>query len=312
MNLYQINIHPSGGFYSEIKGDMLFGMFCSAIVDKFGQNKLDKYLEGYMQNAPFVVFSDAFPKGYVPKPTLPYTYYKQESANTGEAVLRRKEFKRKNWLPADKAGVSSLEMSGFFEEVKYISKELKTSVRLDPETHRTTGGKYSAYTLENLTYTQDLSLYVLIDETRITPQEVQDLLLIIGQNGYGKKASAGCGKFEPAGNLEPAFFASKTASSYLTLAPCVPQKDMFDGAKSFYHIFVRFGKHGGIRAKLANPFKKPVLTAQTGAVFTLRGPQNLQFIGCGIGNISQSEPKTVFQGYAPVIPLDLTEISDDR
>lgn len=320
MNLYQINIRPSGSYYSSIKGDMLFGMFCWVIVDNFGEERLKKCLDGYMQNRPFVVFSDAFPCGYLPKPTLPFIYYenmeKQQNDNdSSEAVRKRKENKRKNWLPADKIGVPTIQMSEMFVEVGYISKDLRTMVHLDPVSQHTSGGQYSAYTAEQLTYTKDLSLYILIDEERISTEEVRILLEYIGQIGYGKKAAAGNGKFELLGDLKKVEFVKQASSSFLTLAPCIPPLNTFDTDRSFYHIFVRFGKHGNVAACSANPFKKPIMTADTGAVFTFaegKMPDKVEFIGSAVSNISVAEPTTVFQGYAPVVPLNLGEKKDDK
>ena len=311
MNLYQINIRPFGGFLSQIKGDMLFGMFCWAVAENLGKERLQKCLEGYTQNCPFIVFSDAFPCGYLPKPALPFTYYRVNK-NTEDMVKKRKEAKRRNWLSADKISLPTPEMSEHFKEVAYYTKELKTFVHLDPETHHTTGGKYSAYTLEQLTYKQNLTIYVLIDETKITVPEVQNLLSQIGQCGYGKKASSGFGKFELLGNLETAESGSGigVSSAYLTLAPCVPQLDTFDSSCSFYHIFVRFGRHGNRAAGALYPFKKPVMTADTGAVFTFKQipvGEKVVFIGTGITDVSRADAQTVFQGYAPVIALNVRE-----
>ncbi len=308
MQLYQININPISGFYSPLKGDMLFGQFCWAIAENLGQDKLDKLLTGYTQNNPFIVFSDAFPEGYIPKPTLPFTYYKIMEDNSNEAIRNRKLFKRKKWLPVSKASLPTPQMAEFFEDVPYISKKLKTSVHLDPKSGHTSGGQYSAFTLEEYNYTTKLTLYILIDETRITVSQTEELLHQIGQQGYGKKSSSGHGKFELIGSMQKVDFSYQSSTiSYLTLAPCVPQPNTFDANSSYYHVFVRFGKHGNRYSTSSNPFKKPVLTADTGAVFTLKIPTMLKFIGTGLTNISQIDNKTVFQGYTPVIPLHAQE-----
>ena len=314
MKLYKTNIRTFGSFYSPIKGDMLFGMFCRTIADNSRDDRLSQYLKGYTSNSPFVVFSDAFPSGYLPKPTLPFTYYAyaKNDDEDEKSVKQRKENKLKKWIAVDKITLLSSEMTAFFEKKDdYISKKLKTSVHLDPQTHHTTGGKYSAYTEKQFIYSCELTIYVLLDEERIAPTEVQKFIVIMGKSGYGKKASSGYGKFELVSPLQQIELSTKSSDSYLTLAPCVPQLDTFDKDKSFYHIFVRFGRHGNTLAQSANPFKKPVMTADTGAVFTLKSTQNghepLKFIGTGVTDISQIEPEAVFQGYAPVIPLQLKE-----
>ena len=90
----------------------------------------------------------------------------------------------------------------------------------------------------------------------------------------------------------------------MTLAPCCPQGQGFDRAHSYYQTLTRFGRHGNVQATAGNPFKKPVLMAQSGAVFG--GEQHGRaWIGQGIGDISTTLPATVHQGYAPVIALNL-------
>ena len=90
----------------------------------------------------------------------------------------------------------------------------------------------------------------------------------------------------------------------MTLAPCCPQGQGFDGAHSYYQTLTRFGRHGNVQATAGNPFKKPVLMAQSGAVFS--GERHGRpWIGQGIGGISTTLPATVHQGYAPAIALEL-------
>jgi CRISPR-associated protein Csm4 len=102
------------------------------------------------------------------------------------------------------------------------------------------------------------------------------------------------------------------ANAYLTLAPCAPQGQGFDPERSFYQTFTRFGRHGDIGVHLGNPFKTPVLLAQTGAVFSPcpagEGPGVRAFIGQGLGGnglLSKAIQETVHQGYAPVVGIRL-------
>ena len=90
----------------------------------------------------------------------------------------------------------------------------------------------------------------------------------------------------------------------MTLAPCCPQGQGFDREHSYYQTLTRFGRHGNIQATAGNPYKKPVLMAQTGAVFSGER-HDRPWIGQGIGGISASQPEAVHQGYAPVIALEL-------
>jgi CRISPR-associated protein Csm4 len=76
----------------------------------------------------------------------------------------------------------------------------------------------------------------------------------------------------------------------------------YDEAHSYYQIKTHFGRHGDVAA-LQDPFKRPLLLAKTGAVFSLPEERSALYLGQGIGNSSRTQAGTVHQGYAPVIPL---------
>lgn len=308
MKLYQIDIKPSGGFYTPIKGDTLFGMFCWAVVEKFDEDRLTELLDGYTENRPYIVLSDAFPKGYLPKPVLPFSYYKKEGKNEELNAKDRKKFKRREWLPADKIFLPTNQMAASFAEVPFMKKSLKTANSVDPETNHASGGKYSAYMTEQIHYQGELTVYAVVDETRISAEEVKELFEQIGLTGYGKKASSGGGKFSVS-EMKPVSFDNPSCTALMTLAPCVPAAGEFDADKSFYKVFVRFGRHGNKAALSENPFKNPVMTMDTGAVLTPKSPTTDApvFVGTGVKGVSLFDDKTVFQGYAPVVALNAKE-----
>ena len=91
MQTYKITIQPISAFGTPLQGDTLFGQFCWGIVHSLGEEKLMQLLEGYTNNHPFVVFSDAFPSGYLPLPTLPSYFF--ESID-----IDRKQLKKLKWI----------------------------------------------------------------------------------------------------------------------------------------------------------------------------------------------------------------------
>lgn len=309
MELYQIDIAPTGGFYTPIKGDTLFGMFCWAVVEKFGEDRLTELLDGYTENRPYIVLSDAFPKGYLPKPVLPFPYYKKEGQKDESFNAKdRKKFKRKEWLPTDKISLPTNQMADSFAEVPFVKKSLKTANSVNPETNHASGGKYSAYMTEQIYYQGELTVYAVIDETRISADEVKDLFEQIGLTGYGKKASSGGGKFSVR-EMKKTSFDNPSYTALMTLAPCVPAVGEFDADKSFYKVFVRFGRHGNKAALSEKPFKNPVLMMDAGAVLTpvTKQAKAPLFAGTGVKGVSLLDDRTVFQGYAPVIGLTAKE-----
>ncbi len=63
MNLYEITIQPESAFGTALKGDTLFGHFCWQIAHDplLAKGGIDTLIRNYA-DAPFAVFSSAFPK----------------------------------------------------------------------------------------------------------------------------------------------------------------------------------------------------------------------------------------------------------
>ena len=70
MKLYKTTITPLSSFGTTLRGDTLFGQLCWACKFIFGENELNELLSDY-ESSPFLIVSDAFASGYLPKPTVP-------------------------------------------------------------------------------------------------------------------------------------------------------------------------------------------------------------------------------------------------
>ena len=89
-----LKIQPLTAFGSKINGGMLFGQFCCTIKMLCGEKRLQSLLDGYCDNKPFAIFSDALPQGLVPMPTLPFTMWVPAESSAAE----RKRWKKMRWL----------------------------------------------------------------------------------------------------------------------------------------------------------------------------------------------------------------------
>ena len=92
MKSYRLRLKPGTAFGSPVKGDTLFGQFCWALRNRYGETRLVDVLQGYVQEEPFAVISDAFPAGYLPFPTLPTDRFDLP------ATADRKQLKSRRWL----------------------------------------------------------------------------------------------------------------------------------------------------------------------------------------------------------------------
>lgn len=320
-----VTLTPLSAFATPLKGDTLFGHLCWAIRNRFGEERLNKCLEGYTNNQPFAVVSDAFPEGYLPLPKLPSCFYKIPDNEDRKAV------KKRIWLAEDALQMPLDEWLCYAVNTKTIAlaindktvgatppSRLKISTlsekhpqphnTLNRRTHTTGEDGFAPYSIEQEWFIPGLrwTLYILLDTGRLSVQDCRQCLEDIGSFGFGKDASIGLGKFKIEGFQEKSFAAQNSANACLTLAPCAPQGLGFDSRQSYYQLFTRFGRHGDIAVhQEGKPFKNPVLLAQTAAVFGTNPPMS-GYIGQGIGDngvLSKTLKATVHQGYAPVIAI---------
>lgn len=313
MNAYQVIINLQSAFATPLKGDTLLGQLCWAIRNRYGESRLTNCLEGYTNNQPFAVVSDAFPEGHLPLPKLPSLFY--ESL----ADVDRKAIKKRCWLP-----VADLEMP-VYEWLHHAKSPADLAANthrfsslsekhphshntINRQTNTTSDNGFAPYSVAQEWFIPGLrwTLYVLLDSARLSSDDCRQCLSDIGSFGYGKDASIGLGKFVVEDFQAQPLPAQNNANACLTLAPCAPQGLGYDEQRSFYQLFTRFGRHGDVAVHQdGKPFKNPVLLAQTAAVFGT-SPPNTGFIGQGIGGngeLSKTLAATVHQGYTPVIAV---------
>ncbi len=316
MQTYQLLIKPLTAFATPLHGDTLFGQLCWAIRNRNGEERLIALLQGYTEQQPFAIVSNAFPEGYIPLAKLPAHYY-HEIPNADRKIV-----KKLNWLPlkavttdlADwlQQAKSDNTIAQSYQQEKYLHL-VETHTQPHNSINRltgTTGEGFAPYNMTQNWFHPELKLhcYLQIDENRIDAESIKQCLDDIGQIGYGKDASIGMGKYTIEVFKRFNLPAQPSANAYLTLAPCAPQKQGYQAEKSYYQVFTRFGRHGDSAVHKDNkPFKNPVLLAQAGAVFSM-DMTDKSWIGQGIGGrgeLSKSIPQTVQQGYTPYISIKL-------
>ena len=120
MQAYQITLSLQSAFATPLKGDTLFGQLCWAIRNRLGEAALNQCLEGYTNNQPFAVVSDAFPDGYLPLPKLPSCFYQLPEGEDRKAV------KKLAWLPKTKLQKPLKEWLGHAVNAKTIASVSNT------------------------------------------------------------------------------------------------------------------------------------------------------------------------------------------
>jgi len=340
LKLYVISIKPLGGLGTPLKGDTLFGHFCWQAAHDPGllAGGLERQIASYSEK-PFVVFSSACPKlGNSPpqyavkRPDLPLSLLFPDSEP--ERVKRfdaRKENKKRKWLllnddlklelkqaqyltdsqladrVARKAPENGRRQMRKLGDSQFIISFAQPHNTINRRTQTTGPEQFAPYTQEIRHYYPgtELAIFTLINEQATDIERVCLGLQRIGQWGYGKDASIGQGRFQLTGHQELPLPKSEGANACYTLAPAVPEPDMY--RETYFVPFARFGKHGDLLARSGNPFKNPVIMADEAAVFLPRDCTvfDKPYLGRAVTGLSKSFPATVAQGYAFYLPFRL-------
>jgi CRISPR-associated protein Csm4 len=306
-------ITPLSAFGTPPKGDTLFGQLCWALRNRLGEERLTQLLDGYTAGRPFVVISDALPAGHLPRPALPGNWFKPLPEED------RKAIKKRVWLPVEHVAAP---VADWLKYCRTAAERLGDKAQPQPHPHNaidrrtgTTGEDFAPYSVERQWYGEEtaLDIHIVLDEARLPAADLEQALADIGELGFGRDAGIGLGRFQ-VDAFEPATLPTQSvANAWLTLAPCAPQGLAWNAERCFYTVFTRFGRHGDIGVHQGNPFKTPVLLADTGAVLSPAQHRGALFTGQGLGGIgadgegilSKAIPETVHQGYAPVVGVRL-------
>jgi CRISPR-associated protein Csm4 len=328
MQLWRFTLKPLSPFATPLKGDTLFGHLCWAIRLHLGEKSLHQMLEGYADNLPFCALADAFPAGYLPRPHLPIFCMLPEASadgqNSGGQTQLRKQVKSRVWLPLTsldkpitqwllhaKSTAELVSDTSFSHHWEFEEGRMHNSI--NRQTGTTGEGGFAPYGVAQSWYHPEtlLDVYAALDDSRLSLEQLKASLSYIGDTGFGKDASTGLGMFQITQVTQVDQMAQKNSTSWLTLAPCVPQGMGFVADKSYWQPFTRYGRHGALAAVGASPYKNAVLMSRAGSVFTPESYSHKVCIGQGLGGkgeISTVLTETVHQGYAPVVSVDMSGV----
>lgn len=312
------NIQPLTAFVTPLKGDTLFGQLCWAIRHNYGESRLNQWLAAYKEQ-PFLVVSDPFPAGYLPRPAVPSRLSGADNLSASE----RKADKKRRWVAVSalQQPLSQWHSLACSDTDLYQQSLHKATVQTHNTLSRLTGttgeGQFAPFQIRQNWFAPgvQLELHIVMDEQLLAEDELHSLLSWVGHNGYGKEASTGLGKFEVTGlkSADPQY--SEQANVWLTLAPAVVSSMALQTEHCYYQPFTRFGRHGDQLALSGQPFKNPLLMLDSGAILVPEHWQSRLWVGQavgGSGELSKALPATVHQAYAPVLPVFMPELSETR
>ncbi|MBF0177533.1 MAG: CRISPR-associated protein Csm7 [Magnetococcales bacterium] len=333
METLRVTLKPQTAFATPLHGDTLFGQLCWILrnnLGELGEDWLNELLTGYTQGNPFLVVSDIFPAGFIPRPQLPSGFFPgQEEKIEGRD---RKADKKRTWMPWKACEEplpawittckSDKEIWPADPETVKSGKSHMAGRVVQPQPRNainrltgTTGADgFAPYAVEQTWFppTARLELWLLFDPKRLPREDLAKALFAVGQTGFGKDANVGLGKFLVEDVGVASLPTQKESNAWLTLGFCAPQGGGFNPERSFYQVFTRFGRHGDVAALTGQVYKNPILLARAGAVLVPADPfdPGRRFVGQGLGgdnSLSSAIPGTVHQGYCPVVGIRLLE-----
>lgn len=302
-----------------LRGDTLFGCLCWALRLREGEAALERALEGYTDDHPFLVLSDGMPKGFAPRPELPLPPMTATEAADPQSWLRRKTWSKRRWIPL--SALAEPIRRALDRPLPPAPPEFEETLDSHNSINRLTGttgeGQFAPFQTVRLGRPQTpeqgdgaafLTVIAVLDEARLAAATLHQLLSDVGRAGYGRDASVGLGKFEIVDMRDADRLSVPGGGTVLTCAPCAPSPNAADVERSGWRPMTRFGRHGGPQFG-GRVFKTPVLMADTGAVFGVTQTVETGFFGTGLGGrgrLSAEIPNTVHQAYAPVLALDVS------
>ena len=290
MKLYKVTITPIAGFATKLKGDTLFGHICWAILYTLGKEKLSSLLSQY-DNNPFLIVSDGFTEGYLPKPKMPSSLLKENSED-------KKINRKKIWLTLDELLKGEYLKARTDKEANCIDKvEISIHNTLNYKTFHT-GDGFDPYGLQEFALSKK-DIYFLLDEEQLSLEDFKRAFELFSKMGYGKKTTIGKGRFSYDESKIEEVKIDNTSKAYMALSPFSPNN--LEVKDIYYEPFIRFGKLGLDRAN-KNAFKNPIILADVAGVVIFNTEEKRQYIGKAIRGISQYKD-TVHQGYSIVIPI---------
>ncbi len=290
MKLYKTTITPVSNFSTPLKGDTLFGQICWSVRYSFGKERLEELLENY-EISPFLIVSDGFASGYLPKPNMP-------SKLLGEDKLDKKISRKNIWLTFEELQKGSYRQARSDKDIS--NRQRKISVlrnSIDYKNFTTGNSTFAPYDSEEISLSSQ-DIYLLVDENKLSLKDLETAFEVFAQNGYGKDTTIGKGRFKFEKFKE--FHTNNNSKRYMALSPFSPKN--LKCKNLYYEPFSRFGKFGADRA-FKNAFKKPILMANSTSVVEFENLQNIRYIGSCIKGISKLYTDTVHQGYSIVIPI---------
>jgi len=262
--------------------------------------EIDEFLLLFNENEPPFVLSDGFPEGLLPRPLLPVLGASVEAGTLGEYEVSKQWQKAPYLTVEDFRAVCRGEKPKRDPELDPWLITETLHAMLDRNTG-TTGGAGELFATESRVLREDIeavTFYLRVEEDWF--DRAITLFHEVGKAGFGRDKSVGLGQFEVSDVKECDFFELfEGADGFVSLSSYVPaESDPLDGR---WKLRIKRGKLGEHAGGQGNPFKKPIVQFEPGAVFRT-GEKPKLWYGRAVKDIAPGMKEAVQVCYALAVP----------
>jgi len=286
---FRMIIQPEGSIGTPWQSDTLFGQLCWVVAQHEGPDAVAEFLEPFLDGEPPFVLSDGFPGDLLPVPLLPDQAFESPPDNL-DAYAAMKQRKNAAFMTTEQFRYSC--RSGRIEEVS-TDKPFTAMETLHASLGRFNnatdpGGALYATVERYLPPGTEITVYAR--SRKGSEDRLIELMERLSAIGYGRDKSTGVGAFTFRGAEETDIFSPpENANGFISLSSYVPaEKDPTTGK---WRIRVKRGFLGEL-AGSGNPFKRPLIQFEPGAVFQTR-EQPKPWYGRVVKDIAPGMPEAV-------------------
>ena len=263
-NDYRITIQPSGSIGTPWQSDTIFGHMAWIVAFKGGEKAIREFLAPFIENDPPFILSDGFPGDYMPIPLLDKTYLESEFRSVEEYNLYKK-VKKARFVELKNFCEAREKKKAYYSPV---DEQFSTIEVLHASINRMTNstGEEGQLFSTNESYLKEgktLTIYVRCKNGWI--KKVYELFKELSLTGFGRDKSTGIGAFNVKGFEKfDGFEGLDNANGFISISSFVPAEN--DPTEGRWRIRVKRGFLGEHAGK-GNPFKRPLIQFEPGAVF---------------------------------------------